>query len=77
MREWLWRLALACVPRAFRAQFGEEILETARTLGQTRRSSVIETAATITDAVTTIYGVCRDVRREAWRLDASDPKFEF
>lgn len=58
----LYRLLLRCCPREFRDQFGDELLATAEAASAAQRPSARLRA--FVDAVRTVIGLRRDVRRE-------------
>jgi predicted permease len=65
MRGRLFRALLACFPEAFRARFGDELLETARALDRTHPLRWRDLPAVVGDALVTVRTVRHEMREEA------------
>jgi hypothetical protein len=71
MRTRIFRAVLACLPREFRARFGDEVLDTAEALDRARPVRPIEIPSVVIDAVSTVHSVRHEMRAE--RIEAMSP----
>jgi predicted permease len=65
MRSRVFGVLLKLFPREFRARFGDELLDTARTLDEAHPVQLLDAPAVTVDAVRTLLTVRREMRREA------------
>jgi predicted permease len=64
MRGRIFRALLVFFPRAFRARFADEVLETAEALDRARPVRLSEIPGVVIDAASTLHAVCHEMRTE-------------